>query len=148
MIELTYEASQESQILSRVVSPEDPSFTREVGRSSLELRFSDADMERMELGHNRLTASRFSNDPLVGKQQPMTQLTITIDDSAAEKARRAAQLRRVTVDSLVQELIQALDLEDRGRSGRATEALDESFRLVSTPMGGKPWKDRDELYDR
>ena len=41
-------ASQESEILSRVVGPENPSFTPDVARSILELRFSDADMERMD----------------------------------------------------------------------------------------------------
>jgi hypothetical protein len=78
----------------------------------------------------------------------MTQLTVTIDDSAAEKVQRVAQQRQVTVDCLVQELIQNLDGEQREARRQASEALDESFRLVSTPMGGKPWSDRDELYDR
>ena len=41
-------ASQESEILSRVVGPENPSFTPEVARSILELRFSDADLKRMD----------------------------------------------------------------------------------------------------
>ena len=40
-------ASQESEILSRVVGPENPSFTPEVAQSILELRFSDADVDRM-----------------------------------------------------------------------------------------------------
>jgi hypothetical protein len=78
----------------------------------------------------------------------MTELTVTIDSSAAEKARRIAQQRQVTVDCLVQELIEGLDLGDQEAGRKACEALDESFRLVSVPMGGKPWKDRDELYDR
>ena len=78
----------------------------------------------------------------------MTELTITIDNSAAEKARRIAQQRQVTVDCLVQELIEGLDIGDREAGRRACEALNESFRLVSVPMDGKPWKDRDDLYDR
>lgn len=40
-------ASQETEILSRVVGPENPNFTPEVARSILELRFSPADNERM-----------------------------------------------------------------------------------------------------
>ena len=40
-------ASQETEILSRVVGPENPSFTSDVARSILELRFSPADNERM-----------------------------------------------------------------------------------------------------
>ena len=39
--------SQETEILSRVVGPENPSFTPEVARSILKLRFSDADSDRM-----------------------------------------------------------------------------------------------------
>lgn len=40
-------ASQETEILSRVVGPENPNFTPEVARSILELRFSPADNDRM-----------------------------------------------------------------------------------------------------
>ena len=40
-------ASQETEILSRVVGPENPSFTPEVARSILELRFSPVDNDRM-----------------------------------------------------------------------------------------------------
>ena len=36
--------------------------------------------------------------------------------------------------------------QDAGR--RACQALDRSFRDVSTPLGGKPGADRDELHDR
>ncbi len=79
----------------------------------------------------------------------MTKLTLTIDGSAAEKARLVAQRRQTTVDCLVQSLIESLSADDDGAAGqRACEALDESFRLVSAPLGGKPWNDRDELYDR
>ena len=78
----------------------------------------------------------------------MTKLTLTIDDAAAEKARSVARRRQMTLDCLVQELIEGLDTEDQEAGRRACEALDESFRLVSAPLGGKPWTERDELYDR
>jgi hypothetical protein len=39
--------SQESEILSRVVDPANPSFTPEVARSILQLRFSEADIDEM-----------------------------------------------------------------------------------------------------
>jgi len=78
----------------------------------------------------------------------MTKLALTIDDSAAEKARLVAARRKITVDCLVQSLIEGLSVEDEEDSRRACEALENSFRLVSKPLGGKPWKDRDELYDR
>ena len=44
--------SQESEILARVVGPENPDFTPDVARSILSLRFSEADVDRM----NRLAA--------------------------------------------------------------------------------------------
>ncbi len=78
----------------------------------------------------------------------MTQLTITVDDATAEKARLVAQRRHITLDSLVQDLIQRLDPDDQAIGQRACEALDESYRLVSAPLGGKPWNVRDDLYDR
>lgn len=78
----------------------------------------------------------------------MIKLTLTIDDSAAEKAHLVAQRRRMTLDCLVQRLIEGLATEDQQDGHLACEALDESFRLVSVPLGGKPWKNRDELYDR
>lgn len=78
----------------------------------------------------------------------MTQLTITLDDATAEKARLVAQCRHVTLDTLVQGLIEQLDLAAQSDGRRACEALDESYRLVSAPLGGKPWSVRDDLYDR
>ncbi|MFV1969005.1 MAG: hypothetical protein ACC628_26595 [Pirellulaceae bacterium] len=56
--------SQESEILSRVVGPENPGFTPEVARSILELRFSEADRERM----NQL-AAKARKGPLSGEEE-------------------------------------------------------------------------------
>ena len=78
----------------------------------------------------------------------MTELTLTINDTAADKARLAAQRRRITLDALVQGLIERLDVEDQDAGIRACEALERSFEQVSAPFGGKPWNDREELYDR
>lgn len=78
----------------------------------------------------------------------MTQLTLSIDESAAQKARLAAQQRRISVDILVQGLIEQLDVEEQDAGRRACDALERSFQQVSAPLGGKPWNDREELYDR
>ena len=78
----------------------------------------------------------------------MPTVTLTIDDSAIEKARLFANRRQITLDSLVQVLIERLSVEELESGRLACEALDESFRLVSSPLGGKPWNSRDELYDR
>ncbi|MDY0169534.1 MAG: hypothetical protein RBS80_23530 [Thermoguttaceae bacterium] len=78
----------------------------------------------------------------------MTQLTITLDDATAEKARLVAQRQQITLSTLVQGLIERLDVDDQAAGQRACDALDESYRLVSSPLGGKPWNVRDDLYDR
>jgi hypothetical protein len=39
--------SQETEILSRVIAPDNPNFSSEAARSILALRFSDADNEQM-----------------------------------------------------------------------------------------------------
>ena len=79
----------------------------------------------------------------------MTTLTLPIDESTAHKARLAAQRRRITVDVLVQELIERLIVEEQDAGSRACDVLDRSFQQeVSAPFGGKPWNDRDELSDR
>lgn len=78
----------------------------------------------------------------------MPQLTIRLDDAMAEKARLVAQRRQITLDNLVQGCIERLDVEDEAVGQRACEALEESFRLVSAPLGGKPWNVRADLYDR
>ena len=51
-------ACPETEILSRVVGPENPTFTPQVARSILELRFCDADTERM----NELAAKARQGD--------------------------------------------------------------------------------------
>ncbi len=78
----------------------------------------------------------------------MTKLTLTIDESTAKKARLAAQRQRVTIDVLVQGLIERLDVEEQDAGRQACDTLERSFQQVSTPFGGKPCNDRDELYDR
>ncbi len=78
----------------------------------------------------------------------MTTITITINDSAAETVRQVARQRSVSVDDLFEQLIAELDKDREDAGRRACQALDDSFRAVSKPWGGKLWKTRDELYDR
>jgi len=56
--------SQESEILSRIVGPENPDFTPDVARSILALRFSEADVDRM----NQL-AAKASEGSLTGDEE-------------------------------------------------------------------------------
>ncbi len=78
----------------------------------------------------------------------MTQLTLTLDESSVEIAQRVAAERNTTLDHLVGEYIEQLATEQSQRGRAAVELLEESFRVVSRPLGGKPWGSRDELYDR
>lgn len=78
----------------------------------------------------------------------MTTLTLSIDEQSARTAQRIAQQRQTTVDAIVQELLDQLGREDRDVRHHSVEELERSFHEVSRPLGGKPWKQRDELYDR
>jgi DNA anti-recombination protein RmuC len=78
----------------------------------------------------------------------MTTLTLSIDEQSARTAQRIAQQRQTTVDAIVQELLDQLGREDSDVRHRSVEELERSFHEVSRPLGGKPWKQRDELYDR
>ncbi len=78
----------------------------------------------------------------------MTTLTLSIDEQSARTAQRIAQQRQTTVDAIVQELLDQLGREDFDVRHRSVEELEQSFREVSRPLGGKLWKQRDELYDR
>lgn len=63
-----------------------------------------------------------------------------------DRARRAEK-RCTTLDALVEDyLVQLAKTEERARS-EATGHLLRTLRELTRPMGGKPWKDRDELYE-
>ena len=78
----------------------------------------------------------------------MTTLTVQINDQAARTARQVAVRRQTTVDAIVQELLDRLSDEESASRQNAVEALEQSFQKVSRPLGGKLWKQRDELYER
>jgi uncharacterized protein DUF6364 len=77
----------------------------------------------------------------------MTQLTLTLDESSVESAQRVAAERHTTLDHLVGEYFEHLASERSQRGRAVVELLEESFRVVSRPLGGKLWTNRDELYD-
>ena len=78
----------------------------------------------------------------------MTTLTLSIDEQTANTAYRIAEQRQTTVDVVVQELLDQLGREECDERHHAVEELERSFHEVSRPLGGKLWKNRDELYDR
>jgi hypothetical protein len=78
----------------------------------------------------------------------MTTLMLQLDHQTAHRARRAAETRHTTLESLVVEYVEQLARIDEQARSEGTEHLLRTLRELSRPMGGKPWKDRDELYER
>ena len=77
----------------------------------------------------------------------MVEVTLQLDEGLAERAKRIAARRHTTVDAIVTQCLAQLPDDGVGR-GTATDQLMEILRQLSRPMGGKPWKGRDELYER
>lgn len=78
----------------------------------------------------------------------MVALTLQVDEKLADRAKRAAERRNITVDAMVGQYFAQLPNEDGGGTTAATDQLIETLRQLSRPMGGKPWRSRDELYER
>ena len=78
----------------------------------------------------------------------MTTLTIQISDRTAQTARQVALQQQTTVDAIVQQLLDRLTSDEFANRQNAVENLEQSFRQVSRPLGGKQWNQRDELYER
>jgi len=78
----------------------------------------------------------------------MVALTLQVDEKLADRAKRAAERRNITVDAMVGQYFAQLPNDDRGGTTAATDQLIETLRQLSRPMGGKLWKSRDELYER
>jgi len=76
----------------------------------------------------------------------MTEITIALDDRIAEKAKRVASQRGISVADLIRELLEGLEVERRNSPAAAD--LERSFAELSRPMGGIDWKCRDELHER
>ena len=78
----------------------------------------------------------------------MVALTVQVDEKLAERAKRAAERQKITVDAMVGQYFAQLPNDDRAATKNATDQLIETLRQLSRPMGGKPWSNRDELYER
>lgn len=77
----------------------------------------------------------------------MTTISVRIDDHLAEQARQIAADRNTTLDELVQKYLKQLTSAAPASSTSADRLL-QTFRDLSRPLGGKPYQQRDELYDR
>jgi hypothetical protein len=78
----------------------------------------------------------------------MATLTLQVDLQTVDRARRVAEKRCTTLDSLVEDYLEQLAETEEHSRAEAAEHLLRTLRELSRPMGGKPWKDRDELYER
>jgi hypothetical protein len=78
----------------------------------------------------------------------MISIVLQVDEKLAERAKRVAEQQNVTVDVLVEQYFAQLPDDTTEGAKLGTEQLLETLCKLSRPMGGKPWKDRDELYER
>lgn len=78
----------------------------------------------------------------------MIPLVLQVDEKLAERAKRVAERQNITVDYMVEQYFAQLPDDGSEESKLGTEQLLETLGKLSRPMGGKPWKDRDELYER
>ena len=78
----------------------------------------------------------------------MVQLTLQVDEKLAERAKRVAERQNITVDAMVGQYFAQLPDDFVDGTSSAADQLIETLRRLSRPMGGKPWKSRDELYER
>lgn len=77
----------------------------------------------------------------------MTTISVSVDDQLAEQAQQIAADRNTTLDDLVQQYLKQLTTAAQA-SDTAADRLLQTFRDLSRPLGGKPYQQRDELYDR
>jgi len=85
----------------------------------------------------------------------MTSLTIQLqDDSLLEKAARVARAQKTSVDAMIGGFLASLtdtsvsEESEQQRRQKLVEELEQTFRDLSRPMGGKGYVNRDELYER
>lgn len=78
----------------------------------------------------------------------MVALSLQVDEKLAERAKRAAERQNITLDAMVEQYFAQLPDEVSGGTIAESQQLIETLRRLSRPMGGKPWKNRDELYER
>ena len=78
----------------------------------------------------------------------MATLILEVDPETTNRARRVAEQQHTTLDALVEEYLEELAPAEGLTRTDAAEHLMHMLRAVSRPMGGKPWKDRDELHER
>ena len=77
----------------------------------------------------------------------MTTINIRVDDQLAEQAQRIAADRKTTLDDLVGQYLKQLTAKTSANDAAADRLL-QTFRDLSRPLGGKPYQQRDDLYDR
>lgn len=77
----------------------------------------------------------------------MTTISVSVDDQLAERAQQIAADRNTTLDDLVQQYLTQLTSAAQA-SDTVADRLLQTIHDLSRPLGGKPYQQRDELYDR
>jgi hypothetical protein len=78
----------------------------------------------------------------------MTTLKLTVDDQIASRAEQVAKERNTTLNQLVSEFLEQLRPTEQAQRNSSADRLATTFRDLSRPLGGKPYQNRDDLYDR
>jgi hypothetical protein len=78
----------------------------------------------------------------------MATLTIQVDSSTVARAQTVARQRQTTLEKLMQEFLDELAHSADANRARDAQHLMTTLRELSRPLGGKPWKNRDELHER
>ena len=82
----------------------------------------------------------------------MTTLTLTLDDAAARKARRAARRAQASLEDLLCQFVEKLGSSEPdsavSQGEQAARNMETLFGKFSRPLGGKGYSSRDELYER
>lgn len=87
-------------------------------------------------------------DEFLNKRGIMTILSLTVDDQLANQAQFDAAECNTPLNHLLLEFLVQLTSADHAARDSAADRLKSTIRNLSRPMGGKPYRDRHELFDR
>ena len=76
----------------------------------------------------------------------MGNITLTVDDEVVNKVRRIALEKDTTLTAMVRDYLNQMAEVVDARHLQDSEALRETFRNLSRPMGKRDWS-RDDLYE-
>lgn len=77
----------------------------------------------------------------------MRNITLRVEDDVIKKVRKLAIEKNTTLASLVRGYLQSLAKKEMSAGELIKDDLEETFDLLSGPLGPRDWK-REDLYKR